>query len=154
MSLKLHRDGIAAILTTLTGVGAGKFAAGYKWPRRNLADPALKYPFWTLDSTITQQPEDYEEVGMGGHNLVPVTTKIQAFDRWADNEADYDAFVALHEAALTALRADANMRLGQDEDGCSLNRIVSNSITFAPNGTIPLIVSTIVCRADYHVLRT
>lgn len=154
MPITLHRNGIATALAPLTGAGAGKFAAGYQWPRRNLADTTLKYPFWSLDATKTQPAEDPLIVGAAGENLVRATTRILAFDRFEDSQARYDAFVALVEAALTALRADGSLQLGQASQGCILNRIVESSVTFLTTSTPALIVGTIVCQADYMVPRT
>jgi len=152
--IRLHRDGIGAVLTTITGASAGLFAAGYLWPRRNLADTSLKYPFWSLDTTRALPPDNLEEAGVTGADEVRVRTRILIFDRYLDTQTQYDDFVTLHECALTALRADANLQLGQLANGCALNRIVENSITFLTTGTPPLMVGTIVCEAQYFVPRT
>ncbi len=154
MAIRLHRDGIAAVLATITGASAGSFAVGYKWPRRNLADATLKYPFWSLDTTRSLPPDDQEEAGATGMTAVRVRTRILAFDRYLDTQVSYDDFVTLHERALTALRADANLQLGQLASGCTLNRIVENNITFLTTGTPALMVGTIVCEATYLIPRT
>lgn len=154
MPIRLHRDGIAAVLATLTAASSGSFAGGYQWPRRNLTDPMLKYPFWSLDTTRALPPDNQEEAGATGLDAIRVRTRILSFDRYLDTQVSYDDFVTLHERALTALRADANLQLGQLESGCTLNRVVENNITFLTTGTPALMVSTIVCEATYFIPRT
>lgn len=151
--MALHRTGLATVLASVTGTGSGKLKATYKWPRRDLADASLAYPFATLDRT-DGKPEDYSTVGQGGINGERVATRIRIFDTYAATEAQYDAFVALVDTVLTALRKDSNIRLGQQDQGCTGNWIIGYSIEPVVSSTPQLLVATIDCQGTYRTSRT
>jgi hypothetical protein len=153
MSMTLHRNGLATVLASVTGTGASKLKAVYKWPRRNMADAALAYPFATIDKS-EGKPEDYSTVGQGGINGEYILTRIRIFDTYAADETQYAAFTALVDAALTALRKDSNLRLGQQDQGCTLNKIVGYSIEPQVSNTPPVLVGIIDCLGTYRTTRT
>lgn len=152
MSMTLHRNGLATVLATVKGTGVGKLADVFKWPRRNMADTTLTWPFATLDKT-EGKPEDYSTAGQGGINGVFVLTRIRIFDKYAADETQYAAFTTLVDAVLTALRKDSNLRLGQQDQGCTLNKIVGYSIEPVTDNTPQLLVANIDCLGTYRTIR-
>lgn len=153
MSVSLHRTGLSTVLTSVTGTGTSKLAAVFKWPRRDLADTTLKFPFASIDRS-EGRPEDYSTVGQGGINGERIKTRIRIFDHYAATEAQYDAFCALVDAVLTALRKDTNIRLGQQDQGCTGNWIAGWSIEPVTDSTPPLLVGIIDCEGTYRTTRT
>lgn len=153
MSIKLHRSGLATVLASVTGSGTGKLSRVYAWPHRNLADATVTYPFATIDASEAK-PEEYGTGGTGGINTESILTRILVIDKYSDTQAQWDAFVDVYEAVLTALRKDTNLRLGQEASNCTWNRIVRERVEPRADGTPPLIVGTIDCIANYKVTRT
>lgn len=154
MSLTLHRDGIAAIMQTLTEGEGAIFAAGFEWDHRQFADDSTAYPFWSLAVSIGGSEDPLTSGGAGGLNDEYVTTRLLLIDKYTDTKERYTAFLALADATLTALRADANINLGQSADGCMSNRVRSKKLSFVPQHAPPLIVYTIDLLGRYLVERT
>lgn len=159
MSFTLHKAGIASVLAPITGTGASKFAQGYTWDKRDAGDSALKYPYWTVAPSTNASVEQYDVVGAGGTNTQRVATRITLFDRFESDlhssaQATEDAFLALVDLALTTLRKDANISLGQRDSGCIVNRVVSYRLSYDLTNAPPLRIAVIECVGDYQLPRT
>lgn len=154
MSISLHRSGLASVLTAITGSGANKLAAGFAWPRRDMADTTLAYPFWTLEGSQAGSGEQYTTAGAGGQNTQTVVTRIVLFDKYANTAAQYQAFLGIVDTVLAELRKDANIALGQASSGCVWNKVARYQIGFNLDSTPPLLLCTIECQGLYVLTRT
>lgn len=155
MSIISHRDGIASVLTTLTApTTAGKFAVGFKYPRRNFADKTLTWPFWTLQSSACP-PDRFSTAGEHGENEETVITRLQCYGQHVDGLATYDAFLTLFGTVLTEFRKDSNIRLSQEANAepCLDNSIMTHQVTFPQSKTAQLILGTIDFQGKYIVFR-
>lgn len=154
MSISLHRSGLSTVLTAITGSGSTKLAQGYAWPRRDLADASLQFPFWTLDVSQAGSGEQPTSAGVGGQNTQTIITRILLFDTYAQTDAQYAQFLTIVDTVLAELRKDANLRLGQGDLGCVWNKVVRYSTTFNTDSTPALLVATIECQGVYVLNRT
>jgi len=154
MSLSLHRDGLYTVMNSITGATAGTFAQGYKWGYRDFGNLALKWPFWTVEPATNRSTDQMTVVGAGGLNRQLVTSRVTIFDKFSDTEANETAFVTMVDTALTALRKDANISLGQQSSGCVVNRILSYMLTYDTKSSPPLRIAIIDCQGEYLVQRT
>lgn len=158
MSFALHKSGLAAVMTSITGATAGKLAAGYAWGKRDLNDPTLKYPFWTVEPSPDRTIDQLWTAGDGGQNRQVVASRITLFDRYENTLAQEDAFIAVVDAALTALRKGSNISLGQGSQGtnqgCIINRVASVRLTYEFKSDPPLRICLIDCAGEYILPRT
>jgi hypothetical protein len=149
----LHRAGLYTVMNAVTGSSANKFAQGFKWGFRDFGLSTLTYPFWTVEPATGRSVEQYATVGEGGLNRQLIVSRIYIFDKYSNTQVNEDTFVALVDVALTELRKDANINLGQ-QGSCIINRILSYQLSYDVKSSPPLRIAMIDCQGEYLVNRT
>lgn len=111
------RDGIYALMQTITGASSGFYKVGYRFDKRDITDAAGQgYPFYTVSPSFDKNRATYRGTV---NNWEKYTIVVRVFALYEPTEASETAFLTLLDRTLTTL---------EDNDNITLNGTVSHCL--------------------------